>query len=261
MFWQEFFPQREIFNLGVLIIHWYGVIVVLAILLGVWYALRLAKNRPALAIAKIDSLFFYLLIFSLLGARVYHVLFFNWHYYANHFWEIFKIWHGGLAIQGAILASIITIYLWAKKNKINFWKITDWLAPALILGQVLGRWGNYFNQELFGQPTSSWWKIPIARINRVEGYTDFTFFHPTFFYESVLNLVLFLSLYQLTKKKLKLGTITLVYLAGYSLIRFILEFIRIDPAPIVWGLRLPQIVSVAVIILAIWLYKKLASKK
>ena len=273
MFWQNFFPQREILNLGVLTIHWYGVIVVLAILLGIWYALHLAKNRPALAQAKIDSLFFYLLIFSLLGARVYHVLFFGWQYYVNNFWEIFKIWHGGLAIQGAILASIITIYFWAKKNtslakdgesrrEINFWKITDWLAPGLALGQVLGRWGNYFNQELFGLPTFGWWRIPIASINRVEGYEDFIFFHPTFFYESILSLILFFILYKLTKKKFDLGVITLLYLGGYSLIRFFLEFVRIDPAPMVFGLRLPQLASLAVIIISVvWLYKKIALKK
>ena len=135
--------------------------------------------------------FFYLVLFSIIGARFYHVLFFNWVYYQDHFLEIFQIWQGGLAIQGAILASIFTLLICAKKYQLKFYQLSDWLAPALILGQSLGRWGNYFNQELFGKPLEAWYAIQISLENRVAGFEDFTYFHPTFFYESILNLVLF----------------------------------------------------------------------
>jgi phosphatidylglycerol---prolipoprotein diacylglyceryl transferase len=263
MFWQTYLPQPILFSWSFISIYWYGLIVVLAILLAAWYAMTIAKNKPAIDYNKLDSLFFYLLIFSFIGARLYHVFSFNWQYYSQNLFDIVKIWQGGLAIQGAILAGIVTVYFWFKKNmnsvknkqKISFLQITDWLAPALILGQFLGRWGNYFNQELFGKPTNASYGIPIGFANRVEGYENFSHFHPTFFYESILSLVLFFILYNLTKAKLKLGTITLIYLGGYSLIRFGLEFIRIDPAPMFLGLRLPQVVSLLVILAVIVLFK------
>ena len=251
LFWQQYFPASVIFRIGNITVYWYGVFMILAIIIAIWYAVKLAKNKPDLQRRKLDSLFFYLIIFGLIGARLYHVLFFNWSYYANHFWEIFKIWEGGLAIQGVILAGLITVYVWAKKNQISFWKISDWLVPALVLGQVIGRWGNYFNQELFGKPTMGWWRIPIASVHRVPGYEHITFFHPSFFYESFLNLIFFIILWSLTRKKIHPGMLTLLYLGGYSLIRFILEFIRIDPTPIVMGMRLPQLVSLVVVIIVI----------
>ena len=251
MWWHDSLPSKLFFAFGPFHVYYYGLIVATAILVAVFYAQAIAKNKTKLKIEQANELFFYLVLFSIIGARFYHVLFFNWAYYQHHFLEIFQIWQGGLAIQGAILASIFTLLIFAKKYKLAFYQLSDWLAPALILGQSIGRWGNYFNQELFGKPLEAWYAIQISSENRVVGFENFTYFHPTFFYESMLNLVLFLVLYFLSKKKLPLGTITWLYLGGYSLIRFSLEFVRIDPTPLLFGFRLPQLVSLLVILVAI----------
>ncbi|MCB9802843.1 prolipoprotein diacylglyceryl transferase [Candidatus Nomurabacteria bacterium] len=252
MFWQDFLAQATLFSWGPVSIRWYGLLMVLAILLAAFYALKKAKNKPQISQNKLDELFFYLLIFGLLGARLYHVFFFSWTYFSHNLLEIFQVWHGGLAIQGALLAGVLTVYFWTKKNNMSFWQISDWLAPALSLGQFLGRWGNYFNQELFGKPSDAWYAIPIATVNRVEGFKNFTHFQPTFFYESILDLFLFFVLVYLIKKKPQRSVITWAYLAGYGLIRFSLEFLRIDPAPIVFGLRFPQLISLVLFLVAIF---------
>lgn len=267
MFWQSYLPQATIFSFGPLVLRWYGLLLVLAIIFAVYYALFKAKNKPAVASEHLDSLFFYLLIFGIIGARLYHVLFFSWGYFSHNLLDIFKIWQGGLAIQGAILASILVIYFWTrqdlskqarqdlskqgKKYFLSFWQISDWLAPALALGQFLGRWANYFNQELYGLPSKMWFAIPIEYKNRVEGFEQFSHFQPTFFYESILNLVSFGFLVFLVRKKVKPGLVTLVYLANYSLIRFFLEFVRIDPAPMFLAWRLPQVISLGVFFIVI----------
>lgn len=246
-FWQDYQPQAIIFSVGPISLRWYGLLMVLAILLAIYYALFKSKNKPNLASEKLDSLFFYLLIFGLIGARLYHVVFFSWEYFSHHLLDIVKIWNGGLAIQGAIFSAILVIYFWSKKHVVSFWQISDWLAPALALGQFLGRWGNYFNQELYGLPTKMYLGIPIEYKNRVVGFEQFTHFQPTFFYESFLNLLSFFGLVFLINKKVKTGLVTLWYLANYSLIRFFLEFVRIDPSPSLGSWRLPQVVSALVL--------------
>jgi len=262
MFWHDILPARLFFSFGPFHVYYYGLIVATAILVAVFYAQSRYSNKPKLKNEQLNELFFYLVLFAIIGARFYHVLFFNWAYYQHHFLEIFQIWQGGLAIQGAILASIFTLIFWSKKYQLSFYRLSDWLAPALILGQSIGRWGNYFNQELFGKPLEAWYAIPISLENRVAGFENFTYFHPTFFYESILNFCLFLVLYFLSKKKLPLGIITWTYLGGYSLIRFVLEFVRIDPTPLLFGFRLPQVVSAVVFLLASYmLYLKLKKEK
>lgn len=262
MFWHDFLPNRLLFSFGPFSVYYYGLIITLAILLAVFYADYLAKNKKNFNKEQVNELFFFLVLFGIIGARLYHVFFFNWAYYQNNLLEIFLIWQGGLAIQGAILASIFALLFFAKKYKLHFYQLSDWLAPALILGQSIGRWGNYFNQELYGKAIDAWYAIPISIENRVGGFENFTYFHPTFFYESILNLSLFFILYFLSSKKLPLGTITWIYLGGYSLIRFSLEFVRIDPTPLLFGFRLPQVVSLVVVFLSIFfVIKKLKISK
>ena len=252
MWWQVWIPNPILFNFASLSIRWYGLILVIAIVLASLYAGHFLIKKKVLSSRQVDDLFFYVIIFGLLGARFGHVVFFELGSYLQYPIDIFKIWHGGISIQGALLGGIVTIILWARHNKINFWKLVDVMVPAVALGQFIGRWGNYFNQELFGKPTDSWWGIPIAAINRVEAYQYFTHFQPAFFFESILNLVLFIILHFAFKiSKLKAGIITLSYFIGYSIIRFFMEFIRIDETFILWGFRLPQLISLVVIIVAI----------
>ena len=247
----NFTPSSILLEIGPLRIHWYGLIIVFAVLVAVFIVDKLARKKDY-NIKKLDSLYFYVIVFGLIGARVYEVLFFNWHYYKFHLLDIFKIWQGGLAIQGVILFGIIAIYVYCKKNKLNFLKYTDIFTIGLILGQAIGRWGNFFNQELFGRISDLPWAIYIER--------TMNFHHPVFLYESLLNFALFFILLKLFKRRHFNGMVTFVYLGGYSLIRFFMEFIRIDKVPIVFGVRLPQLISflviIAVVILIFWFDKK-----
>lgn len=255
MFWQSYFPQSIVLTLGPLSVRWYGLLLVLAILVAAWYVRQYTIRKSVVAKNKLEDLLFYTIIFGLLGARFGHVVFFNFSYYWQHPVDIIKVWQGGLSVQGALLFGLLTVVIWAKKHQVNFWRLSDVMVPAIALGQSIGRWGNYFNQELYGRPTSGWWGIPIEPINRVVVYQKYYFFHPTFFYESVLNLILFFVLHRLlTRAKLKAGTLTGIYFIGYSLIRFFMEFIRIDESLVVAGLRLPQLISLVVILLVVIIF-------
>ena len=229
-------------DLGFVKIYWYGFIISLGILISLFFVHRTAKQK-GYNLKKIEDLYFYVIIFGLIGARLYEVFFFNWSYYQNNLINIFKVWEGGLAIQGTILFGVLTVYVFGRKNKLAFWRYTDLLVLGLILGQAIGRWGNFFNQELYGKISTLPWAIYIER-------TGF-FHHPVFLYESILNLILFFILRQVFKKQQNFGLTTLLYIGGYSFIRFLMEFIRIDPCPIVFGVRLPQLVSFIVVIFMI----------
>lgn len=262
MWWHEFLPSATIFSIGSISVRWYGLILVAAMIMAGLYARRQFLRRQILNEKQIEDLAFYLIIFSLIGARVGHVLY-TWWYYQQHWLDIFMVWQGGLSIQGALLFGILTVWWWTKKHGQKFLAISDILAPAVILGQAIGRWGNYFNQELYGRPTDAWWGIPIDFPNRIPGYENFEYFQPVFFYESMLNLILFFVLHKvLTKKRTAAGFLTWGYLAGYSLVRFVLEFIRIDQALLLGNLRLPQLFSLlifmgaAIIIVMKYLIKK-----
>jgi len=258
----SFIPDPVLFSIGDISIHYYGLILVLAFIISGIYSRKILLNKSLLSKKKIEDLFFYLIIFGLLGARLFHVFFFEWRYYSNNIIDIIKIWNGGLAIQGAIIAGLITLYIFCKKNKLSFFNISDNIVPFIALGQFIGRWGNYFNQELYGKPTEGWYGIFIELENRVLGYEGFDYFHPTFFYESILNLILFIILINILKIK-KLGLATLSYLLGYSIIRFSLEYIRIDEAPLIFNMRAPQFLSLLVIVIILFViyYKYLQKVK
>jgi phosphatidylglycerol:prolipoprotein diacylglycerol transferase len=271
MFFHTFHPRPLILEFGWLKLHWYGLIIALAAVFALFLILKFNKKYQEKNIIifkdkeQVFDLFFYLVIFGLIGSRIYEVFLF-FPYYLNNPLDIFKIWNGGLAIHGGILAGILVIILFARKHKINLGLIFDVVAPALAFGQAVGRWGNYFNQELVGLPTELPWGIPIDLINRPVGYEQFVFFHPTFLYESLLSLILAGVLIGLHYWRLKVkelssfsyGNIFLVYLAGYSIIRFFLEFVKIDETVIFFGWRWPQVISVILLAIAIgiFVYKK-----
>lgn len=245
-FWQNYLPNPILLSLGPLSIRFYGLLLVIAMSLAAFYTIYNLVNKGLLYQKKAEDLIFYLIVFGLLGARFGHVVFFNFNYYLHNLADIVKVWQGGLSIQGALLFGIGTLVFWAIKYKKNFLSLADAVVPALALGQAIGRWGNYFNQELYGRPIA--WGIPINPINRVVGYENYNFFQPAFFYESILNLFLFLALHKLSKKNLKTGTLLALYLIAYGLIRFFMEFIRIDETLEFFTLRLPQIISLVLIL-------------
>ena len=248
--------------IGPLPIRWYGFLIASAVLIGVTLSTYLAKRRgvnPDL----ISDLAIWLVVAAIPCARLYYVAF-EWDKYKDNPTELFAIWHGGIAIHGAILGGILATLIFARLNRISFWQLADLVAPSLILGQAIGRWGNFFNSEAFGRPTDLPWKLYIPPAQRPPGYSQYEFFHPTFLYESLWNVSIFALLMFLFfrglkgKPPLKLGTIFLVYWIGYSLGRFWVEGLRMDSL-MLGPLRIAQMVSLAGIaagtIGLIWLYR------
>ena len=239
-------------EIGPFTFKFYGLIIAFAIF-SAWY---LAKKR-----AKIyripqeifdDPILLIPLALSVIGARIYHVLDL-WSYYGRNLTKIVEIQNGGLGIWGGILGMLLGFLIVAKVKKLDFLKSLDLAAPSVILGQAIGRFGNFINQEGFGPPTNLPWGVFIDPQNRPTQYLLYTRFHPTFFYEALLNLIFFiLLLYIAGKVKIK-GQIFALYLVFYSIARFITEFWRIDTAT-VGQLKVAHLISICVFILGIWLF-------
>jgi phosphatidylglycerol:prolipoprotein diacylglycerol transferase len=268
-------PTPILITFGPINVYWYGLFIVTGILAALLVILKLAGYHKIDKNIIIDSAF-YLIIGGIIGARLFHILL-ELDYYVQNPQNIIKLWQGGLAIHGAIITGIVLIWQIAKKYKINFWLLTAIYTPGLAIAQSIGRWGNYFNQELFGKPTDLPWGIPIEPANRILEYYNGNFFHPAFLYEFIGSLIIFIILIifhnrlikssqadmaQNTDREPRYMNIVIAYLLMYSVLRFSLEFIRIDPTPIFFGLRLPQITSLLIIIPAIgFLYfKKIGSQ-
>lgn len=254
-------PGPILIELGPLAIRWYGLLIATAVLVGVSLSQYLAKRRhinPEL----LGDLAIWLVVGAIPAARLYYVLF-EWSEYAQHPERIVAIWEGGIAIHGAILGGIVASLIFARLKQISFWQLADLVAPSLILGQALGRWGNFFNSEAFGSPTDLPWKLYIPPQQRPPEYATYDYFHPTFLYESLWDLMVFGLLLTLFfrglkgKPRLKAGTLFLVYLVAYSLGRFWIEGLRTDSL-MLGPLRIAQVVSLVGIGLGLaglaWLY-------
>jgi phosphatidylglycerol---prolipoprotein diacylglyceryl transferase len=250
-------PGPVIVEIGPITIRWYGLLIATAVLIGVSLSQYLAKRRnvnPEL----VSDLSIWLVIGAIPAARLYYVLF-QWSEYSQHPERIIAIWQGGIAIIGGTLAALI----FAKVNQVSFWQLTDLVAPSLILGQAIGRWGNFFNSEAFGRPTNLPWKLYIPLQNRPPTLANFEYFHPTFLYESLWNLIVFALLMALFfrglsgKPRLRLGTLFLAYLVAYSFGRLWIEGFRIDSL-MLGPLRIAQVVSLSGILVGLaglaWLY-------
>jgi len=251
-----FEPQSILFSLGPVKIYWYGLFIVLAIVAGGLVVLRLGKKQN-ISEETIFDLLFWLVLGGLVGARLYDVLL-ELPYYLKQPLAILKVWQGGLAVHGAIIGSALTLFIFTKKRQLDLWLLAALVATAAPLAQAIGRWGNYFNQELIGRPTNLPWGIPINFANRPLEYLNFQYFHPTFLYESLGNLFIFFFLLLLYLKSLKISDESLrskhytlcvmSYAILYSILRFSLEFIKIDRTPELFGLRWPQIFSLVLIV-------------
>lgn len=259
MAWQFASPGPILIEIGPFAVRWYGLLIATAVLIGVSLSQYLAKRRhinPDL----LGDLVVWLVIAAIPSARLYYVLF-EWSEYSQHPERIIAIWQGGIAIHGAILGGTIAALIFARLKQVSFWQLADLVAPSLILGQAIGRWGNFFNSEAFGSPTNLPWKLFIPTDRRPLGYENFAYFHPTFLYESLWNLMVFgllLALFFRVKApRLKAGTLFLVYLVAYSLGRFWIEGLRTDSL-MLGPLRIAQVVSLGGISLGLaglaWLY-------
>lgn len=256
MFLHVWHPTALLFTVGHLQIHWYGLFLAIGAIVGILVAAWFGRHYT-FDPNKFFDLGLITLVVGFVGARLYHVSN-EWSYYAGHPADIFRVWNGGLALHGGILLGSLAAIVVARRWRWNPWLVADSIVPALALAQAIGRWGNYFNQELFGRPTSLPWGIPIDAALRPAADVGFPYFHPTFLYESLGLLVIAGALWWLhtrvwTGKKYltQPGTIALFYVILYSALRLATETLRIDRTPIIGGVRLPILVSSALILFAL----------
>ena len=237
-------------------IRWYGIFIALAFLISYLICEHLVK-KGYLSLNVFTDLIIGTLISSIISARLWFVCG-NLNYFKSNLEEIPKIWHGGQSIHGAIFGGILFIYIFSRIKKINFYSYIDIISCVMPLAQSIGRWGNFFNNEAFGKPLkSSILKLFIPFEDRPTQYFSFEYFHPTFLYEGFLDLVLFIFLYRKYPVwKNEKGKIFWFYLLSYSIIRYFLEFIRLDRILIFDRFSLAQITSVVIILVSIIVLSK-----
>ena len=273
-------PGPELFQLGPFSLRWYGLLIAISVLLGLNLSGELASKK-GLKKSLINDLLPILVFASVIGARIYYVAFEWRNYTGKNFWSsvnflnlnipipsAIEIWGGGIAIHGALIMGTLSIIFFCRLRKEPFWDVTDVLVPSVALGQSIGRWGNFFNNEAFGIPTNLPWKLFIPFRFRPEIFSSQDYFHPTFLYESVWNIFVFCILIFLFRKankgelKLPSGSLSCLYLITYSLGRFWIEALRTDPLCLGGvppfcdgGLRIAQLISLFLIctgLLGIW---------
>lgn len=252
-------PQNQIlFNIFGLDLRYYGLILCSAIFIGIVVGYRLFKKN----ISKDEADFFldyipFVVFFSILGARLFYVIG-NIEFYLAHKKEIFLINHGGLSIWGAILFGLVGLIFYLKLNKKNIYAHLDIIAAVMPLCQAIGRFGNYFNQEAFGKPSESFFKLYVDTQFRPAEYINYEYFHPTFLYESILDIISFLILILLFTKRrnLKSGAIFYLYIIFYSIIRLIVESIRIDSVSYVFNIPIASFISLIALLTSLILFKK-----
>ncbi len=246
--------DRVFIQIGSLPIYWYGVIIACGVFIGLYLATREA-DRLGMKKDTIIDLIIIAIPIAIISARIYYVIF-EWEQYAGRpITEMFAIWNGGIAIHGALIGSIITTIVYTKIKKVSFWKVVDIVAPSLILGQAIGRWGNFMNQEAHGG------EISVDTYERIHQHLpDFImnqmciegiYYHPTFLYESIWNLLVFSLLLILRKYNPLRGEIFLTYLLTYSVGRFFIEGLRTDSLYIIPGLRTAEMISIILVVGAI----------
>lgn len=256
-------------------IAYYGVIIALGMLAGALVAYREAKKTGQKVDDYIDFTL-YTLIAAIIGARIYYVIF-EWDYYSAHPLEIFNLRAGGLAIYGGVLASALTLFIFTKVKKLKFWLMADTAVQGLIIGQIIGRWGNFFNREAFGGYTDSLFAMQLP-VSEAKGITQeliehlvtidgvsYVQVHPTFLYEGTWNLLLFIGICLYKRHKKFDGEIFAIYLMGYGVGRFIIEGLRTDQLVIkaLGGIAASQVLSIILIVLAVAfvIYNRVQLKK
>ncbi len=239
-------------------IYFYALLIISGALLGAFVSSRVAKKRgfdPNLIWDMVP----WLLIAGIIGARIWHVLtpdstalIDGKNPYFIKPLDILNIRNGGLGIPGGVMAGVLALWIYTRKKKLSFAAWLDICAPAVAIGQAVGRWGNFFNQEVYGLPSNLPWAIKIDAAHRLPGFEDIERYHPTFLYESIwnlLNLVVLLYILNKLKDKTKNGDVFLVYLIIYGIGRFLLEFIRIVNSPIA-GINSNQFVMAVIVVVS-----------
>ncbi len=257
-------------TIGTLTIHFYGIIIMIGVGAGAWLAQKEADRRGQDGSLVWDMLI-WVLIAGIIGARLWHIFTpmpsleaqgVTTQYYLTHPLAAIAIWNGGLGIPGAVIGGVLAVWWFTHRRKLSILVWLDILAPAIALGQAIGRWGNFFNQELYGAPTNLPWAIYIDPQHRLPRFMNQAYYHPTFLYESLWNLLNVGVLLWLARRhadRLKPGDIFLTYLIIYPVGRFFLEFLRLDTAQ-VGGLNGNQTIMAVVALAAaatlIWRHRR-----
>jgi phosphatidylglycerol:prolipoprotein diacylglycerol transferase len=247
-------------NIGPLTIKYYGIIMAVGIIAAAVLSYFLAKKRGRDPEVIFDSLT-WIVIGGVVGARIWHILTpsaslvaqgITTQYYLTHPLAAIAIWRGGLGIPGAVAGGSLAFFIYSKKKKISFWAWADIFAPAVALGQAIGRWGNFINQEVYGSPSTLPWAITIAPENRLPEFQQYATYHPLFLYESLfnfLNMGLLIWAGRKFQDKLKDGDIFLIYLISYPIYRFFMEYLRLDNS-YVGGINANQTMMLVVAVLS-----------
>ena len=228
-------PPRT-FSLGPLTIHLYGLVIGIGLILAVLYACSRSKQFGLKEDDILDGVL-WVTPFAIICARIYYVAF-SWEDYADNLWSVFAIWEGGIAIYGSVIGAVIGVTVLCKVKKLKIATVLDITLLGFLIGQILGRWGNFFNREAFGAATDSFFRMGLY--NTVTGAWEY--YHPTFLYESVWNLIGFTLLHFLSKRRKYDGQIALGYAAWYGLGRCFIEGLRVDS--LYWGpFRVSQVLA------------------
>ena len=244
--------DRVFFSFGPITIYWYSVLIITAMIIGIYFSSRVA-DKNGITKDYLTDLIFYLIPIGIIGARIYYVIF-NFSIFKDNVLDIFKIWEGGLAIYGAVIASIIFIVVYSKKKNKDLLLTIDTLVPYLILGQAIGRWGNFINKEAYGTITTfsklMSLKVPSFIIKGM--YIDGHYYMPTFYFESIWCLIGFIMLLIIRKKDnfRHKGLLLFVYFIWYGIGRFFIEGLRTDSLYL-GSFRISQIVSIILILMGV----------
>jgi phosphatidylglycerol---prolipoprotein diacylglyceryl transferase len=226
-------PTPVVFEAGPLTLRYYGLCIVLGIIVGTWLTSRQLASRGYDDALALESLFFVIPL-GVVGARLYHVATeYNAQYASNPLPSVLEVWKGGLGVYGGVAGGFLGLLLFGWYHALSPLTFADAAAPGLVLGQAIGRWGNYFNQELFGQPSDLPWAIYIAPQKRPAQFADATTFHPTFLYEAIWDVLVCLVLLWVARRlseRLKAGDVFMLYVSLYSVGRFFVETLRVDQA-------------------------------
>ncbi|WP_106496693.1 prolipoprotein diacylglyceryl transferase [Lentibacillus sp. Marseille-P4043] len=245
--------DRVFLEIGPLTIYWYGVIIAFGAFLGLYLATR-ESDRLGLKKDLVVDLVVFAIPIAIICARIYYVIF-EWEQYeGGTWWDVFAIWNGGIAIHGALIGAVLTAIVFTRVRKVSFWQLADVIAPSIILGQAIGRWGNFMNQEAHGGAISE------ATYNSFHQYLpdfimnqmciDGIMYHPTFLYESFWDILVFIFLLFLRRFNPVRGEVFLSYAMTYSVGRFFIEGMRTDSL-VSGGLRAAQVISIVIIVVGI----------
>ncbi len=237
------------FNIFGLDIMWYGVLIALGVVAAMALSSYISRIN-GMDFEQILDIFLFAFPAAIVGARLYYVAF-EFDYYRNNLQDIFNIRQGGLAFHGGLIAALLVTFIYTRVKKLSFLRVTDTVAPGIVLAQSIGRWGNFFNSEAHGGPVTKQFIQMFPEFIQKGMYIGGTFYHPTFLYESIWNLCVCVFLVFLSRKKPRKGTVIASYIGLYSLGRFFIEGLRTDSLMLGGLIRIAQLVSVAGMLICI----------